>query len=124
MKFVVDMNLSPQWVDYFNDRGHDAIHWSSIGSAEALDSEIMEWARDHHRVVLTSDLDFGTILALTGSSKPSVVQLRSDATLPVHVGSVVIEAVEQAKSDLLSGALLTVDMAQPRLRILPFDPER
>jgi predicted nuclease of predicted toxin-antitoxin system len=72
--------------------------------------------------IMTSDLDFSAILALSGSTKPSVIQLRSDTTLPVHVGRLVVEAIEEAEQDLLSGAVLTVASGQHRLRVLPLNP--
>lgn len=28
MKLLVDMNLSPLWVDVLKGAGHDALHWS------------------------------------------------------------------------------------------------
>ncbi|VAW38304.1 hypothetical protein MNBD_CHLOROFLEXI01-218 [hydrothermal vent metagenome] len=41
MKFVIDMNLSPSWIEYFTQQGWEAEHWSTIGTANALDEEIM-----------------------------------------------------------------------------------
>ncbi len=32
MKLLVDMNLSPAWVDVLRQAGFEAIHWSEIGS--------------------------------------------------------------------------------------------
>jgi predicted nuclease of predicted toxin-antitoxin system len=46
MRFLVDMNLSPDWIAYLNDRGHDAVHWSSVGAPDAEDLEIADWARE------------------------------------------------------------------------------
>jgi len=124
MKFVVDMNLTPQWVKFLSVLGYDAVHWSSVGRHDVQDGDIIEWARKNDCVILTSDLDFGTIIAMAGSRKPSVVQLRSDVTLPARVGSVVKEAIQQSEPDLLAGALLTVEAGRSRLRVLPFDQER
>jgi len=31
MHVLIDMNLTPRWVEYLNGVGHDAVHWSSIG---------------------------------------------------------------------------------------------
>jgi predicted nuclease of predicted toxin-antitoxin system len=124
MKFVVDMNLTPQWVKFFNVLGYDAVHWSNVGRHDVEDDVIIEWARRHDYIVLTSDLDFGAILAVAESRKPSVVQLRSDVTLPARVGSVVMEAIQQSETDLLAGALLTVEAGRSRLRVLPFHQER
>lgn len=74
MKLLVDMNLSPRWVNWLNSAGLNAIHWSAIGEPAASDAEIMEYAESNDYVVLTHDLDFGSVLAITGGDKPSVVQ--------------------------------------------------
>jgi predicted nuclease of predicted toxin-antitoxin system len=31
MKTVIDMNLSPRWVQVLKDAGFEAAHWSAIG---------------------------------------------------------------------------------------------
>ena len=36
MKLLVDMNLSPGWVDRLGRHGFEAVHWSTIGAATAL----------------------------------------------------------------------------------------
>jgi predicted nuclease of predicted toxin-antitoxin system len=78
MKFPVDMNLSPAWVEFLARAGFEAVHWSQIGRSDAVDSDVMEWAAKHGQIVLTADLDFGAILAATRQAKPSVLQVRSD----------------------------------------------
>jgi predicted nuclease of predicted toxin-antitoxin system len=78
MKLLVDMNLSPRWVSLLADAGIDAVHWSTIGAANAPDSEIMVYAKENDYAVLTSDLDFSATLAVTHGEKPSVVQIRAD----------------------------------------------
>ncbi len=119
MKLIVDMNLSPQWVEALRNAGMEAVHWSVIGAATASDTEIMTYARVHHCIVLTHDLDFGAILAATQASKPSVVQIRSDDLSLDLIGKPVIAALQQMQQELLSGALLTVDPKRTRIRILP-----
>ena len=63
MRFLIDMNLSPGWVDYLTRAGHRAEHWSTIGPGEAPDDELLAYAARHEQVILTQDLDFGTLLA-------------------------------------------------------------
>ena len=58
MKLLVDMNLSPSWVDRLARHGFEAVHWSTIGAATAPDAEILTWANEHGFVVITNDLDF------------------------------------------------------------------
>ncbi|MGC8548326.1 MAG: DUF5615 family PIN-like protein [Acidobacteriaceae bacterium] len=87
MKLLIDMNLSPAWAEFPRSNGHEADHWSSLGSPSAPDSEIMIFARAHGYVVLTHDLDFSAILAANQGRKPSVIQLRADSLSPEALGA-------------------------------------
>ena len=86
MKILVDMNLSPRWVHLLQGNGFETYHWSQKGSPTATDAEIMALAAAEDFVVLTHDLDFGAILAVTHGSKPSVVQIRSENLDPESIG--------------------------------------
>jgi predicted nuclease of predicted toxin-antitoxin system len=121
MRFLVDMNLSPAWVDYLVASGFEAVHWAQIGAHDAGGTDVMQWAADHDYIVLTSDLDFGAILASTQKRRPSVLQLRSDILTPSAIGSVVIAAIRHSDQELRNGALISVDAARARLRILPLN---
>jgi predicted nuclease of predicted toxin-antitoxin system len=121
MKLLIDMNLSPRWVNRLAEAGIEAVHWSTLGAANALDVEIVTFARCNNYVVLTHDLDFGTILAVTQGEKPSVVQIRSEDVSPDAIGKPVINALRQMTAELDEGALLTIDPGRTRLRLLPLE---
>jgi predicted nuclease of predicted toxin-antitoxin system len=123
MKLLVDMNLSPRWVNVLARAGIETAHWSTLGPANAPDSEIMNYAKLEGYVVLTHDLDFSAILAATKGDKPSVVQIRADDISPDAIGANVVEALRQMEAHLDAGALLTIDPSRARLRILPLMPE-
>ena len=118
VKLVIDMNLSPDWVPVLNDHGWQAIHWSTVGDPRASDRTIMEWAVENEHVVFTHDLDFGTMLALTHATGPSVLQVRGQGILPDSLEDVVVAALMQHDVDLASGALVVVDESGTRVRIL------
>jgi predicted nuclease of predicted toxin-antitoxin system len=119
MRLLVDMNLSPRWVELMVASGIEAVHWSTLGAVDATDAAIMTLARNKGYVVLTHDLDFSAILATTCGSKPSVVQIRSGDVSPDGIGSMVIGALRQMAAELEQGALLTIDPGRMRLRLLP-----
>lgn len=119
MKLLIDMNLSPDWVNSLVQADFEAVHWSKLGDVKASDQQIMAFAKSNDYVVLTHDLDFSSILAATGGEKPSVVQIRADDTNPATIGKVVVTALRQMASELDAGALLTVDPKRARLRLLP-----
>ncbi len=122
MKLLIDMNLSPRWVNLLTDAGIDATHWSTLGATNAPDVAIVAFARTNGYVVLTHDLDFGAILAATQGDKPSVVQIRAEDVSPNVIGKPVIDALRQMCAELDEGALLTIDPRRTRLRLLPLQP--
>ena len=93
MKLLVDMNLSPGWVDRLARHGFEAVHWSTIGAATAPDAEILTWANEHAFVLITNDLDFSAILAASGGASPSVVQIRTQTLLSHVVDAVLRDAL-------------------------------
>jgi predicted nuclease of predicted toxin-antitoxin system len=113
------MNLSPTWLDVFAEAGWEAYHWSSVGDHSASDREILKWAADNGCIVFTHDLEFGALLASTGYRIPSVVQLRGHETSPSKMGHAVVLAVKALAEELEAGALVTIDAARARARILP-----
>lgn len=123
MKLLVDMNLSPRWVNLLAGAGFEAAHWSTVGACAATDPEIMAFAKTNGYVVLTHDLDFGAILAATQGEKPSVVQIRAADVSPDVIGKSVLAALQQMAVELEAGALLTIDPNRARLRVLPLQPK-
>jgi predicted nuclease of predicted toxin-antitoxin system len=118
-RLLIDMNLTPDWVPYLSSHGIDAIHWDTVGRRDAPDAELMTWAVQSGRVVFTHDLDFGTALALTHATGPSVLQLRGREVFPDQVGAAVVAAVRQHQDDLNAGALVVIDAKRCRVRVLP-----
>ena len=123
IRILVDMNLSPDWIDWFHGQQWEAVHWSSIGAPTAPDQVIMAWARTHQYIVFTHDLDFGTLLALTNADGPSVIQVRAQNIFPEHLGRFLFSALTQHEELLEKGALIVVDESEARARVLPLRTE-
>lgn len=119
LSIVVDMNLSVEWVPLLTQAGWSTVHWVNVGDPHADDVTIMDWARANRHAVFTHDLDFTTLLALTHATGPSVLQVRSQNVLPEYLGPAVLAAVRQYEAQLEQGALVVVDVARARVRILP-----
>ena len=118
MKLIIDMNLSPRWVGFLAGAAFDARHWSDLGAPTAPDTQIMAHPANNC-VVLTNDLDFGAILAVTQGAGPSVVQIRADDLSPEAIGASVITALRQMSVDIAAGALVTIEPARTRISMLP-----
>ena len=119
MKFLLDMNVSPLWVDLLNGAGHEAVHWSSVGEITESDEQIAAVARSNKQVVISNDLDFGKLLASTGDIAPSVIQLRLGRNDPSKMIGMVVPGIANSLKELEEGAILTVEPQARRLRILP-----
>jgi predicted nuclease of predicted toxin-antitoxin system len=67
-RLLVDMNLSTEWIPLLRAAGHWAVHWSEVGDPRAPDTALMQWAIANCCAIFTHDLDFGTMLALSGAN--------------------------------------------------------
>ena len=119
MKFVIDMNLSPALCRILKTEGWDVMHWSDVGDPRATDTELMVWAAQQRRIVLTHDLDLGSLLAATQAEEPSVVQVRIQDVFPDRLAPFLIPVLKQYEAELNVGALIIVDPSKSRIRILP-----
>lgn len=119
MKIIIDMNLSPKWVDFFTSVAIESAHWVNIGNPQAADIEIFEYAILNECVILTADLDFGAILAFTRSNRPSVIQIRLEYPFPHEIGETLLLAIKQFEAYIKEGCLLTLDNSKMRVKILP-----
>jgi predicted nuclease of predicted toxin-antitoxin system len=119
MKLLFDMNLSPVLAASMRDSGWETIHWSDVGNPRATDATILEWAGKNGYWIVTNDLDFGAILAATKAECPSVVQVRTEDVSPDHLEPILTVVLQEYKSYLEDGALISVDEVKSRVRILP-----
>lgn len=119
MKILIDVNLSRTWKVPLQEAGHDVLHWEDVGPDNADDSEIMAFADKELRVILTGDLDFASMLAMSQMTRPSVVQIRSGSLRPTGLLAQVVEAFEKAKEPLEIGAVVTVMPKHSKIAILP-----
>jgi predicted nuclease of predicted toxin-antitoxin system len=119
MNILVDMNLTPLWVSFFNAAHYNAKRWSEVGRANDSDQTISDYARENDYLVFTHDQDFATLLAYSKNAKPSVIILRTLDLVPEHVGSYVLEQLENVKADLVEGAVVIIEDSKVRVRPLP-----
>ena len=86
----------------------------------ADDTTIFELAARENRVLVSENTDFGTILALRESQKPSVILFRhmvdrSAASLT----SILLANMGSVESDLATGAIVVFESNRIRIRRLP-----
>lgn len=119
MKFLADMGISPKTADFLSHLGHQAIHLHQQGLYRLKDSEILEKARREGCILLTHDLDFGSLLAASGTHLPSVVIFRLRNMHPENVNRHLLKVVSEFGKLLEKGTVVTVTEGQVRIRDLP-----
>lgn len=65
MRFLADMGLAHSTVAFLRACWHDATHLRDEGLQRLSDDRIVEKALSEKRIILTHDLDFGRISALS-----------------------------------------------------------
>ena len=122
MRFLIDMNLSPTVAVGLRSSGHDAVHVRDIGLSAASDPVVFRHAARDHRIVVTADLDFGDIVAASGTAIVSVLLLRLRDTSPAHSLQRLTAILPDAGDALAAGAVVIVAENRFRIRTLPISP--
>ncbi len=118
-RFLVDMNLSPKIVIDLRQEGWDILRVSQVLPMDAEDSEILKFARQQNRVIITQDLDFSSLLALGGYEKPSLITFRLSVPDPEIITQKLLELLPDIEEALLEGCAVVIDDRRVRVRRLP-----
>ena len=119
IRFLLDMGIAQSTGQYLRSRGHDVIHLLDAGLERLPDEGIVAKAQHEKRTIVTHDLDFGRIVALSGSSVPSVITLRLSNMTPAHVNAALALVLRTTAPSLERGSLLTITDQGIRVRTLP-----
>jgi predicted nuclease of predicted toxin-antitoxin system len=119
MRLLADAGISPVTVAFLQRLGHDVVSVRTIEMHRATDQDIAALAIADTRIVVTFDLDFGDILALGVSDRPSVVLLRLSDEQPEEVNRRLAGVLAEQQGALEDGALILVEDSRYRVRKLP-----
>lgn len=119
MKFLLDENISPSLAGLLKNIGYEARHVIEIGYNSTPDFKIAEFAAKTDEIVITHDTDFGTILALTGTDRPSVILIRWQSITTLRLFQFLENYLLEFEEDLSKGCLIVVEDNKVRIRLLP-----
>ena len=120
MRFLVDNALSPAVTEGLRRAGHDAAHVRDYGMAAEDDEVIFDRAAQEDRILISADTDFGTILALRKTPKPSVILFRlSTHHHPDHQMRLLLANLTDLSVDLERGCIAVFEDTRIRVRPLP-----
>ncbi|HLB68774.1 MAG TPA: DUF5615 family PIN-like protein [Thermoplasmata archaeon] len=124
MRFLVDMGLDVRVGSWLREQRHDAVHLRDEGLQRLPNGDIFNKAIAERRVVLTVDLDFGEIAALTRGDRARVVLFRLYNMRTSHVIQRLSAVLPDCSEALERGAVVVVEEGRHRIRSLPIGERR
>jgi predicted nuclease of predicted toxin-antitoxin system len=119
VKFLIDHALSPRIARTLREAGHDAVHAIECGMEESRDWEYLERAQSEHRVLITSDTDFGDLLAFSRANKPSVILLRRMPFKPALQIEILLRSLPAIGKAVEKACIVVLEEDRIRVRLLP-----
>jgi predicted nuclease of predicted toxin-antitoxin system len=123
MKFIVDQPVSPILADWLRSSGHDAFHVRERGLSAASDSVIFDLAVEESRIIVTTDLDFARILALSGRVGPALILFRAGNLSDSEMLGLLQAALAKVDAEQLARSVVVVDGTRMRIAPLPLRPD-
>jgi predicted nuclease of predicted toxin-antitoxin system len=120
MKLLLDENLSPALSRFLIEDGYDVVHVRDRGLASVTDDVVRALAAAEERVLISADTDFGTLLARSGASEPSVVLVRravgrrASQQARLHIANLPV-----VQDELAEGAVVVLGEKTIRIRRVP-----
>ncbi len=120
MKLLVDQNLPLALAEILRAAGHEVEHTSDVGLERAVDPDVASHARERGQTIVTSDTDFGSLLAADRAASPSVILTRELGLMPAdQMSALILQAIDLADNELQAGAIVAVGPKDIRVRLLP-----
>lgn len=127
MRFLVDQPLSPAlaiWLRSAEGGGHDAVHARETGLSRAADERIFARAIEEARIVVTADLDFARIIALSGQKGPGLILFRAGNCSDQSMLLLLRRVLAEIEPHVLPRSVVVVDEWTIRIASLPIRPTR
>ncbi|MEW6377034.1 MAG: DUF5615 family PIN-like protein [Thermodesulfobacteriota bacterium] len=119
MRFLADMGVDIRVVEWLRNNGHDAKHLREEGLLRMPNGEIFAKAIAENRIIITFDLDFGEIVALSKGKKTSVILFRLHNTRTTYILRQLSAVLRDTANALEEGAVVVVEESRHRVRSFP-----
>ncbi len=118
----MDQPVSPllaEWLRSAEGGGHDAVHVRDRGLSTADDASLFALAQEEGRIVITADLDFARIMALSGSNGPGLILFRAGNVSDVAMLELLRRVLSEVDDETLPNSVVVVEERSIRIARLP-----
>jgi len=119
LRFLLDMGIAQSVASWLKSQGHDAIHLNDESLNKLVDISILEKAIDEERVIITTDMDFGQLLAFNKFKQASVIQFRTSVFTPGNIRQKLELVFDGFTDQLDENFIITIEDNRIRFRKLP-----
>ena len=116
------MPLSPALATWLGEQGQDAVHASRAGLHQASDTAILDHARREDRIVVTADLDYPRLLALTRAEGPGLIPFRGGAYSEAEGRDRLARVLGVIPPEDLPTSVIVIEKSRLRRTRLPLEP--
>jgi predicted nuclease of predicted toxin-antitoxin system len=116
LRLLVDANLAPRLAAVIREHGYEAKHVTEVGLGPASDQATFEQARAEGWVVLTADLDFAQLAAVTNFAPVGVILLRLRSLRAERVVERLLAALPMIGDAVSQGSIAVIEETRTRLR--------
>lgn len=114
MRVLLDTCVSGALVATLGEAGHDVV-WTGEWDRDPGDEDIMAYAFQERRILVTLDKDFGTLAVLHGNPHAGLLRLVNLSTR--EQGLVARQVLAEHGAELSAGAIITAERHRLRIRL-------
>lgn len=122
IKLLLDQGLPRGGVDILARLGWDVVHTGDIGLSQATDRQLLEYANENDRIIVTLDADLHAMIAVDNAAAPSVIRIRIEGLKASDLSSLLVKHWRLMEPHLKIGAMVTIDKQAVRIRSIPLAP--
>jgi predicted nuclease of predicted toxin-antitoxin system len=119
LKFLLDMGIGQSVAVWLNTLGHDAKHLNDENLYDLPDEAIIEKAIAEKRIVITTDMDFGHLLAFDKTKQVPVIQFRTSIFTSLNIRTKLDLLFKEFSNELEDDFIITIEDNRIRFRKLP-----
>lgn len=116
MKLFLDENLSPKHAAELRAEAHHAVAVTEVGLAEASDEQVLRFAVENGRVLVTLDADFANVMRFPPEQTLGVVRLKVHPATEDKIRQAIRRALLYLQNIDVSRRLAVVDEETIRIR--------